>query len=282
MHLTCILLPIAKSALQPSAFSFPFGKRGFCEVQKPILGSVKGGFVNFNPYLCRHFKPSKTTIDMDDRDLVAALLRHDPFVTKLFFYRNCRPLFTSLTASFADGSRRWEYNELVSEIYALLMENDGRRLRTFKFDCSIYQWLKVITRNFMLAHTDVVIDNRSHMPLYERAGTCAGTDESGSMQMAPSTPLAPDTGGEASVDLERLLDAMPHRRYAEVLRKAIVEGYTNEELAREMNIKISNLYNIKRRAMTMLCEVIQKDKELYLARRTAREGTATRRNGTRS
>ena len=75
---------------------------------------------------------------------------------------------------------------------------------------------------------------------------------------------------------------MPHRRYAEVLRKAIVEGYTNEELAREMNIKISNLYNIKRRAMTMLCEVIQKDKELYLARRTAREGTATRRNGTRS
>lgn len=218
---------------------------------------------------------------MDDRDLVAALLRHDPFVTKLFFYRNCRPLFTSLTASFADGSRRWEYDELVSEIYALLMEDDGRRLRTFKFDCSIYQWLKVITRNFMLAHTDVVIDNRSHMPLYERAGTCAGTDESGSMQMAPSTPLAPDTGGEASVDLERLLDAMPHRRYAEVLRKAIVEGYTNEELAREMNIKISNLYNIKRRAMTMLCEVIQKDKELYLARRTAREGTATRRNGTR-
>ena len=91
---------------------------------------------------------------MNDRELVEALLNKDPFVTKLFYYRNCRPLFLSLIHRLEHDGRVWEYDEVVSEIYALLMENDGRRLRSFGFECSFYQWVKVVALRHLIAKMD--------------------------------------------------------------------------------------------------------------------------------
>ena len=167
---------------------------------------------------------------MNDRQIVDALLRHDAFVTRLFFYRNLRPLLLSLIQRLGRDGQRWEYDEMVNELYALLLADDGRRLRTFTFSCSLYQWLKVVALHHLTAKTDsVVIDSVSKEPLYER-------------------------------DVERLLSQMPNQRYATVLRRLTLEGYSNEELAREMDVNIANLYNIKRRAMAQLSEVALKDK----------------------
>ena len=66
---------------------------------------------------------------MNDRQIVEALLQHDEFVTRLFFYRNLRPLLVSLIQRLGRDGQRWEYDEMVSELYALLLEDDGRRLR---------------------------------------------------------------------------------------------------------------------------------------------------------
>lgn len=182
---------------------------------------------------------------MNDRQIVEALLRHDEFVTRLFFYRNLRPLLVSLIQRLGRDGQRWEYDEMVSELYALLLEDDGRRLRTFTFSCSLYQWLKVVALHHLTAHTDtVVIDSVSKEPLYERA--------------AEEETIEADSS--AREDVERLLQQMPNQRYATVLRRLTLEGYSNEELAREMDVNIANLYNIKRRAMAQLSEVALNDK----------------------
>ncbi|MBQ3628378.1 MAG: sigma-70 family RNA polymerase sigma factor, partial [Bacteroidaceae bacterium] len=187
---------------------------------------------------------------MNDRELVEALLNRDPFVTKLFYYRNCRPLFLSLIRRLERDGRVWEYDEVVSEIYALLMDDDGRRLRSFGFECSFYQWVKVVALHHLVAKMDkVVIDSESKEPLYEKQGEQA---EDESVELS-----------SARTDLERLLDLMPNQRYATVIRKLTLEGYESEELAREMNVKISNLYNIKKRAMAQLTEVALFDKKKY-------------------
>lgn len=183
---------------------------------------------------------------MDDRDLVEALLRRDRFVTQLFFYRNCRPLFQSLIQRFGKDGVRWEYDELVSEVYMLLMEDEGRRLRSFTFKSSFYQWLKVVTLRMMMAKRDDVIEDVSQTSLYKQ-------DEA----------VETGTGEEARADLERLLAKMPNRRYAEVVRKLTIEGYEMEELARELDVNIANLYNIKRRAMAQLTHVALSDKKKY-------------------
>ena len=95
----------------------------------------------------------------------------------------------------------------------------------------------------------VVIDSESKEPLYEKQGEQA---EDESVELS-----------SARTDLERLLDLMPNQRYATVIRKLTLEGYESEELAREMNVKISNLYNIKKRAMAQLTEVALFDKKKY-------------------
>jgi RNA polymerase sigma factor (sigma-70 family) len=187
---------------------------------------------------------------MDDRQIVEALLRHDEFVTRLFFYRNLRPLLLSLIQRLGRDGQRWEYDEMVGELYTLLMENEGRRLRTFTFSCSIYQWIKVVALRHLTAQTDrVVIDSESKEPLYERAAETEPSDEGERAQ--------------ARADVERLLDRMPNQRYANVLRRLTLDGVPNEELAREMDINIANLYNIKRRAMAQLTDVALKDKTQY-------------------
>ena len=187
---------------------------------------------------------------MNDRELVEALLNKDPFVTKLFYYRNCRPLFLSLIHRLEHDGRVWEYDEVVSEIYALLMENDGRRLRSFGFECSFYQWVKVVALRHLIAKMDkVVIDSESQEPLYERESE-QSVDESAEQSTARA-------------DLERLLELMPNQRYATVIRKLTLEGDESEELAREMEVRLSNLYNIKKRAMAQLAEVALFDKRQY-------------------
>lgn len=182
---------------------------------------------------------------MNDRQIVEALLQHDEFVTRLFFYRNLRPLLVSLIQRLGRDGQRWEYDEMVSELYALLLEDDGRRLRTFTFSCSLYQWLKVVALHHLTARTDtVVIDSVSKEPLYERA----------------AEEETAEADSSAREDVERLLQQMPNQRYATVLRRLTLEGYSNEELAREMDVNIANLYNIKRRAMAQLSEVALNDK----------------------
>lgn len=187
---------------------------------------------------------------MNDRQIVEALLRHDEFVTRLFFYRNLRPLLLSLIGKLGRDGQRWEYDEMVSELYTLLMEDDGRRLRTFSFSCSLYQWLKVVALHHLTARTGtVVIDSESKEPLYERADQEQASDDGDAAQ--------------ARADVERLLSRMPNQRYAMVLRRLTLEGFSSEELAREMDVHIANLYNIKRRAMAQLTEVALQDRRLY-------------------
>ncbi len=186
---------------------------------------------------------------MDERELVKALLEHDRFVTQLFFYRNCRPLFMSLIQQFSTKTKQWEYDELVSEVYVLLMENDGRRLRSFTFKCSLYQWLKVVVMRMMADQEDVVIDETSKEPLYGVVST--------------ENPEKPEGTKTARADLERLLERMPNQRYAMVIRKLTLDGYEAEELAREMDVNVANLYNIKRRAIKQLTEVAMQDVRNY-------------------
>ena len=78
---------------------------------------------------------------MTDQEIVSSLIAHDPKVTEQFFSKNCRPLFLSIIRK-EFGKQAVNYDEIISEIYVLLMEKDAKKLRSFKFESSLYQWLK--------------------------------------------------------------------------------------------------------------------------------------------
>lgn len=184
---------------------------------------------------------------MTDKEIVSALIAHDPQVTAQFFFKDCRPLFLSVIKRVFEA-QIVDYDEIISEIYILLMENGAKRLRQFHFESSLYQWLKVIAiRHCLKLRTNIrVIDNIGKESL----------DKGWEVPLSPENSLA-------GMDMEALLRKMKNQRYALVIRLLMIEDLPPENVASQLAINVDNLYNIKRRAMLALTEVALKDKKHY-------------------
>ena len=184
---------------------------------------------------------------MPDKEIIDALIAHDPKVIAQFFFKDCRPLFLSVIRRVF-GTQLVDYDEIISEIYILLMENDAKKLRTFKFESTLYQWLKTIAIRhcLLLKSKKRVIDDESQEPLNNSHREHSLEESS-----------------QARMDMETLLRQMKNQRYALVIRLLMIDGRTPEEVARQLCVTVGNLYNIKRRAILALMEVAFKDKKHY-------------------
>lgn len=174
-------------------------------------------------------------MQMKTHDIVSSLVERDETVTRQFFYQNCRPLLYKIIGEIF--STHVDYDELVSELYLHLMEDNARRLRSFNGDSSIYQWIKKVAYNFFLdlkLHRRV-IENESSDRLYEKREDLTDFSEQ-----------------EAQMDVATLLDQIENERYRMVLQKVVLDGMDYDELAKITGLKKSNLYNIKKRAMSEL------------------------------
>lgn len=182
---------------------------------------------------------------MTDQQIIESLIARDSIVTEDFFFVRCKPLFYNVIQMVFD--QKVEYDELINELYLYLMADDARKLRSFEFRSSVYQWLKVIAIRFFhrLRDGDIVIENESHEPLIN--------NESYSDSFIDY----------AQTDLERLLNDMPNKRYAFIIKQLIVKDVNPDDLAQEMGISTANLYNIKTRAIRQLTSVALKDIEYY-------------------
>jgi hypothetical protein len=140
-----------------------------------------------------------------------------------------------------------DYDEMVNEFYIYLMEDDAVKLRSFGHRCSIYMWLKVLAIRFFLKKRARMIDDSTQETPY------CGQGQESDMQTEPS----------AEYDIERLFEAMPTKRYVEVIRRLILEDCEPEVLAQEMNITTANLYNIKRRSIAQLIRIALNDIKEY-------------------
>ena len=180
---------------------------------------------------------------MTDQQIIQGLIARDNAITQEFFFERCRPLFYAIIRKVF--SYEVDYDEFVNELYVYLMENDAARLKQFEGRSSLYQWLKVTATRFFIKKRNLLIEDISkETPLEEEA----------IMEKPPTASL---------LDVQRLLDAMPNRRYAMVIRKLMIDEYSPEELAAEMHVTTDNLYNIKRRAMMQLMQVALNDIRYY-------------------
>ena len=138
---------------------------------------------------------------MTDQQLISQLIAHDPQVTAQFFFRDCRPLLVSVIRRVF-GTQIVDYDEIISEIYILLMENDAKKLRSFKFESTLYQWLKTIAIRhcLLLKSKKRVIDDESQEPLNNSHREHSLVESS-----------------QARMDMETLLRQMKNQRYTLVI-----------------------------------------------------------------
>lgn len=179
---------------------------------------------------------------MSDKEIIDGLIERDNRVTEQFLYVRCRPLLTAIMKAVFNYPV--EYDEMVSELYGFLMENDAAKLRKFEFRSSVFQWLKVVATRFFIRHRNNLIENSSKEPLYEQADT-------------PSRVEIPDSLTDRA-DIERLLGLMRNKRYADVVRTLVLDDIDPEAYAESIGVTVDNLYNIKKRAIASFARYAQK------------------------
>ena len=180
-----------------------------------------------------------------DAQIIDALIAKDEKVTHDFFFVWCKPLLYSIIRKVF--YYEVDYDELVNELYLHLMEDNARRLRTFQGRSSVYQWLKCVATRFFLEKRDggSVIEDASAEPLYQ----------------ADEPAFEPMEQESAKQDIQRLLRLMHNSRSRMVLQRLMIDDAAYEDLAKEMNTSVANLYNIKRRALVELTAIALKDYE---------------------
>lgn len=183
---------------------------------------------------------------LTDQEIKDALIEGDNAVTEYFFYKKSMPLFIAIIKRVFN--HHVDYDEIINEFYCYLMEDDARRLQQFRGESTLTQWIKVAATRYFIQKRDNVIENDSKEPPYIREEVCED---------------ALTRRNTAVADLERLFAMMKNDRYVYVIRRLILDDADNEEVAAELGIRVSNLYNIKKRAMSALASVAANDKREY-------------------
>lgn len=174
---------------------------------------------------------------MTDQEIIQGLIGRDEKITQDFFFRRCQPLIYALISKFYPKGA--DYDELVNDLYLHLMENNARRLRQWEGRSSIYQWLKMVARNFFLdkINRERVIETEADKRLYHKVNEYATADNS---------------ANEAVMDVAAILDLIENDNYRLVLQKHVIEGMSFDDLEKVTGIKKANLYNIKKRALNAM------------------------------
>lgn len=190
---------------------------------------------------------------MTDREIIQRLIDHDDKVTRWFFYEKCRPLFLAIMRYVFKYPVN--YDEFVNEIYLLLMEDDAHRLRQFDFRSSPYQWIKTVAlRHFV---------NKRERMIEDASKGCPYNSCKESVCNASSVQTA-------QIDIPSLLQQMKIRRQAYVLQRLLIDEEEPKVVAEELHVTIDNLYNIKKRAITALAQLVLADKKKYKDERNIR------------
>ena len=184
---------------------------------------------------------------MTDKEIIEKLIARDERVTSMFFFKNCRPLFLSIIRYVF--SYEVDYEEFVNEFYLYLMEENACKLRQFEGRSSIYQWLKITAIRYFIAKRNRMID------------------------MAPKdTPLGITTHDEmvdeesetvARMDIASLFERMSNKRYVYVIRRLVLDDAEPKDVARELQVSVENLYNIKKRAIASMTQIALNETEKY-------------------
>jgi RNA polymerase sigma factor (sigma-70 family) len=176
-----------------------------------------------------------------DKEIVEGILadKPDEHIILYFFFEKCKPLLYYIAGSVFNY--RTEKDELINELYLYLQDNDWYKLRQFDYRSKLTTWLSVVAIRFFQKKRAALIENESLSTLYVEK--TENVDE----QI------------HHKLDVEILMNQLPHERYSFVIQKLILEDREPQEVADEMGITVDNLYNIKRRALQQLIQIYRKE-----------------------
>lgn len=178
-----------------------------------------------------------------DAEIIVGLKSSDSairdFYVNRLFYKELKPLLCTIQYSLFKGTV--DYDELVNDLYIHLSRNNWSALDSYRGDnqARLSSWVSRVAWHYF-------------MNSYRRLSRVL-PDEDGVLEsMKPYTVVSDD---DIRMDIEEVLKLMPNRRYAEVLKLNLYYGYPAEDIAVLMNTTVSNVYNIKHRAVMQFISI---------------------------
>ena len=168
---------------------------------------------------------------MDEKALVAQVVANDYEAIEELFIARCGTAIKFLSA-------RFQYEELLGELYVHLCENDWRRLRTWQGRSSIKRWVEQVAIRICLHMKDF----RPTEPLenYEDV-----------LQAPEASPQRADI-----TDVLEAIERLDVDRDRLVMRMLLIEKKELSEVALELAISPNNAYVIKCRAIKRLRDLL--------------------------
>jgi RNA polymerase sigma factor (sigma-70 family) len=176
---------------------------------------------------------------LSDKDIVDGILAHDEQIIRYFFFEKCTQMIRYIIHRVFDG--QVEKDEIVSELYIFLQENDWHKLRQFDYRSQLMTWMSVVAIRFFQKKRDELIENESSSTLI--------TEKAEDMEDRIHNKL----------DVDNLVKRLSNERYRFVIQKLVLEDKEPQEVADEMGITVDNLYNVKRRALLQLAQTVGKE-----------------------
>lgn len=184
-----------------------------------------------------------------DKEIVAAILKRDTYVTKEFLYKKCYPLFSSVYNKYYTDCENPV--ELINEIYVYILtpkKVTGRcKLADFGFRCTLTMWLKIVTEHFcqqLFARKIEILENIS-------------VDDDRNLFGIYSLEL--DFNTLNMEDVRRILNMISNERYRRLIEYRYLDEKSNEETAMLLSLTMANYYNVHLRAKAQFCSALKKE-----------------------
>ena len=183
---------------------------------------------------------------LDDRELVRLLLENDQDAIEYVFFLRCDGMFAHIVHSVFQSNSKKE--ELVTDFYLFLSQNDWERLRQFEFKASLNTWLTVVAVRFFkkkqISQTKLVV-----------------IDPQLIVETQKNEADDYDIIREMSrLELYQAIDRLskPRERYALL---ADLAGKRAEDIAKEMDCTVAAVYNLTKKARLELKSIMQERKK---------------------
>ena len=183
---------------------------------------------------------------LSDRELVDLLLANDEEAIEYLFFMRCNGMFAHIACSVFQSQTCKE--ELITDFYFFLSENNWNRLRKFEFKAGLNTWLTVIALRFFkkmrISQTKLVAIDPQLIAETQKEKT----DDY-------------DVIDEMSrLELYKAIDRLskPRERYALL---ADLTGKRAEDIAAEMGCTVAAVYNLTKKARLELKTIMQERKE---------------------
>ncbi|MBR0178623.1 MAG: sigma-70 family RNA polymerase sigma factor [Bacteroidales bacterium] len=177
---------------------------------------------------------------LTDRELVGLLLANDEEAIEYVFFYRCEGMFAHIISSVLPSLVQ-KKEELISEFYLFLCEDNWRRMRQFGFRSGLNTWMTVVAVRFF---------NEKKSELLPKAETL-------SHLLVETTPDDYDIIHEMTkLELYEAIGRIPKQRERLALLGELT-GKSAEMISKEMGCSVSAVYSLTKRAKAMLRKLMK-------------------------